>query len=333
MIKRIYNFILKDMTNALRNNMIIYVILFPILLAVLMNLLIPSVEQMKLTIAVDSRAEEWVIERLKDYGKVELFDSQEQIRERVLELDDVSGIIRDGEEYVVLFEGNETGEAEEIATALMNSVLSDKTKAEFKHISLNKDNSAMKETSGSILVLTAIIVAGLIIGFNIIDEKESKVIKALAVSPLRLFEFIISHSLLSIVIALILGLISSYTLFGPMIDYWKLIIAIICTVGVGIAWGFTIGGIADNLISAIAILKSGMLVMIGIPIGSLFMPDNFHWVFYPFPNYWAFQCYQNVFSKGELMYGFTQSCLITVLFSLIIICGLTPMLKKRVKLD
>ncbi|ACL69130.1 ABC transporter permease [Halothermothrix orenii] len=332
MFKKIINLIKKDLINGLRNNMVIYMLLFPLVLALGMSFFIPSVTEVEVTIAVDSGVDQWVINRLEDYGKVELYDSPEAVKERVKRLDDISGIIKDEDEYVVLIEGNEPEETVDMARAVMNMVLSDEQPADFKYKSLNKETSMMQEVMGSILMLTAILVSGLVIGMNIIDEKETGVINALTVSPLKLRDFIISHTTVALISGIIISVLSLLILVGTSINYIQVILGTICTMGIGIAWGFLIGGIADNLMSGIAVIKGTMLFLIGIPIGSIFVPANFRWILYPFPNYWAFQVYRNILNGGKQWVSFSSSAWITLAFGLILLLALSPMLKKRLNL-
>jgi len=306
--------------------------MFPILLALIMKAFLPSLQSMKLTIAVESGVEDWVVDELEKYAEVELFHSPEEVRERIERPDDIAGIIRGAEEYVVLLEGNEAGEAKEISSAIMNTVLSKGPQSQFEHISLGKTDSLLREIIASLLLLTASLIGGFAIGLNIVDEKETKAVKALAVSPLKTGEFLIAHLIMSLVIGIILAILSSLILVGTAISYWAVLIAIISTMGIAIILGYLIGGLADNMISAIAVIKVLMVFFLGIPIGSLFVPEKFQWFFYPFPHYWGFQAYRSIFNDGQQAIGFAQACIIALVTSSIIILFLTPLMRKRLKL-
>lgn len=332
MFKRIGNFIAKDLTKAMRDNMVIYGAIFPIVLAIVLNFFIPSVQDMKLKVAVQSNAEQKVIDGLKRYAEVELYDTRELVQRRVERNDDMAGIVKEGKEYVILLEGNEGEQAGEIASTLMDMILSEQPMAKYKHVSLGKTNSAMREISGALLLLSAILIGGYISGFNIVDEKETKAIRALSVSPLKLVEFIIAHLLLCFVIGVILAVLSVLILSGTSVNYWLIVLSIAATTGVGVLLGFIIGGLADNLISAIGVVKFLMLIFIGIPIGSLFTPQNFQWVYYVFPNYWAFQSYMNIFNNNQQAIGFGISTWFAFLSGTGVVILLIPILKKRLTL-
>lgn len=332
MIKRIISFLTKNYTNALRDNMIIYGALFPILLAFVMTFFIPSVESMKLTVAVERNVGQNVIDGFSKYAEVEMFDTRELLQQRVERNDDIAGIVKEGDEYVVLLEGNESGEAAEIASSLMDMILSDEPIAQYEHVSLGKTNSRIKEISGALLLLTSVLIGGYIVGFSIVDEKETKSIRALSVSPLKMTDFLLSHTILTLITGIILAVIACLILAGGSISYIQIVLSIIATTGVGLIMGFIIGGLSNNLLSAIAIVKFEMLVFLGVPISSIFVPQGLQWIFYLFPNYWAFQSYLNIFNGGTQPLGFAISSWMAFISSMIVIILLTPMLKRRLKL-
>ncbi|WP_242975022.1 ABC transporter permease [Anaerovirgula multivorans] len=331
-MRRMSSFMQKEFIRAIRNNMILYGFLFPILLAVIMRMFLPSIEGMKLSIAVDAAVEQDIIAALGDYAEVELYETADLVKGRVERPDDIAGIIKDGDQYVVLLEGNEVGEAEEIATALMNVILSGEKQGTYEYISLEKDQSPMREIVASLLLLTAIVIGGMMIALNIVNEKESRAIAALSVSPLRMLDYFLAHTILCMIVAIGLALVSVFLFVGRETDIFRIIIAILGTTAMGTLLGYIIGGFADNLISAIAILKVAMLFFIGVPIGSVFVPEGLQWLLFLFPNYWAFQSYRNIFSTVQRGVGFELSLGITFIFSLLVLIPLFKTFKKQLQL-
>lgn len=332
MIKKICSFMLKDITNALRDNIVVYGALFPILLAVIMTFFIPSVQSMKVTVAVEQNVGQRVIEGLKEYANVEIYENRSFVQKRVEKNDDIAGIVKEKDEYVILLEGNEGSEAGEIAEILMDMILSDRPKMNIEHLSLGKTNSKMREISGALLLLTSILIGGYIVGFNIVNEKETKAVHAISLTPLKTGEFILSHMIICLISSIVLSLLSSFILARNTINYGLVIASIIATSGIGMILGFIIGALADNLISAIAIVKFEMLIFIGIPIASIFAPQNFQWLFYIFPNYWAFQSYLNIFNGNNQPIGFALSSLFALILSIIIMIYIAFVLKRKLKL-
>jgi ABC-type Na+ efflux pump permease subunit len=214
----------------------------------------------------------------------------------------------------------------------MNMILSGRQTAEYKHISLERNSSAAREIAGSLLLLAVILVAGYMTGMNIVEEKESKAIRALSVSPLSLKEYLLSHIIICLIMSTALALVSSLILYGTRTEFAKIVISVTASTGVAIIVGYLIGGLSDNLISAIAVLKVLMLALLGIPVGSLFVPQQFQWVFYIFPHYWAFQSYLDIFKAGNHFVSFNISCPAALGTSLVFLLPLVPVMKKRLKL-
>lgn len=96
--------------------------------------------------------------------------------------------------------------------------------------------------------------------------------------------------------------------------------------------GILIGGLASNQINGMAIMKVILLVIFIIPIAAIFIYDRYQSFLYPFPNYWMFRIFKNIFidtgSKGD----FWMSCGITLGSSIIILAALFPFLKRKIQL-
>lgn len=329
---RFLSFAAKDIKNALRNNIVIYGILFPIILALGFKVLLPSVQQFKITIAVHKDIGETYIEKLKQYCSIELFENREDVYRRVKMPDDVAGFVADSNKKPsVILEGNEAGEAEEIALILLRIIDSDFSHENYTHISINKDNSQSNTYAGAMLLLSCLLIASLITSMNIVDEKESKAIKAISVTPVSMMDFLKSHMMLSLGCSLFLGTVSCIIYSGYSINYINLLLSTIASVGVSLSAGFLIGSLADNMISAIAVLKVIMLFFAGIPIASLFTPEKMHPIFYMFPNYWAFNSFKYVFSSTQIQ-GFNTNLLMTFLTGMLAVLIMVPSLKRNLKL-
>ena len=118
-MKRIITFFKLDMKLAQRDSIAVYSLVSPVLLAVIVRLVIPTVQDVSVTLAVSRSVDSAVVERLEEFGEVELYESEGEVIDRVNENDDVSGILyRDGR-YVAVLEGNEAPESAEGVTALI----------------------------------------------------------------------------------------------------------------------------------------------------------------------------------------------------------------------
>ncbi len=333
MLRRIGSFIRQDFVNILRDNIGLYMIAAPLIMAVGFSFFIPSVQGAQLTFALEKTMPQAIIETFQEHGRVELIDGKTSLQERVERSDDVIGIYQNPDgDYVLMAEGNETGDLVRVSAAVLDRALQSEPPAVFLRSSLNRDPSLMRETTASMLVLGAILIAGILIAFNIIDEKESRALAALAVSPLHMREYIGARGVLVLVTSLVLSVATAIIIMGFALNYGLLILAIVISTGLGIILGLAVGGLTDTQISAIAAIKLVMIVMTGIPLASLAMPAAWRWLLYPFPNYWVFQVFQNVFSRTHYGLGFWHSSLYVLLTSMVLLMLLMPVIRKRLRL-
>ena len=332
MVKRILNLLHQDWTNALRDNILLYMLIAPILLAIGARFFLPSLNQNQYTFAVQPDIDSQLMERLNQIGILEVLDSADLVKERVLRNDDVPGLIVVNGEPTLIMEGNEGEEARTLQT-VFEQALSGETVAEFTLTqTATSSRSLLKEYGAIIFILMNTLLGSLMMAFNIIEDKESKAMRALGVSPLSMLEMTIARGLFALGISLIMVLISTTLLLGTQINYGLLIIGIFFSIALPILSGYVIGGVADSQLKAIAILKFYFLVYLTLPIITIFIPQKSHFFFYWLPNYWMWRTFEQLFIGDLGGPGFWLSGLITLSSSLLLVVITFPFLRKQLKL-
>ena len=325
-MKRIITFFKLDMVLSSRDSMMVYSLVSPILLAVIFRLLLPSVQEVSLTFAVDKHIDPVVIERLEKYGAVELHDGREALVERVNRNDDVPGLLAVDGNYTIILEGNE----DEESGAGFSAILSDATDSleivHFEVKDLQGPPPPFREYAAIMMAMLSLFVGGVLVGFNIVDEKETKAIRALAVSPLTIFEYIGARSILAVIIGLITGFTTVVILLGPEIHYGLFGASLLLSFFVALPFGFIIGAATDNQMTAFALIKLLMAVFMTLPFISIFVPEAWQWVFYILPNYWMFLLISNSLMEGVHI-GFGLSAILTVLSG----CAMTGLLMPKMR--
>ena len=321
----------QDLTNAMRDNLVIYMFIAPILLALGARFLLPSLEETKITYAVESGVGQAVVDDLEALGDVELFDSRAALIERVERNDDVPGIVREGDGFTVYLEGNEP-EGEEIATMVMSSVLNEGQVATFVHEELRASRSLVGEYGAVVLVMLAVMIGALVMGFLMVDDKESRAIEALAVSPLTLAQYLLARGLFAVVFSTIIAMISSIILAGGAVNYALLLVGFLVASWVGLVIGYVLGGFAGNQLEAIGLIKIVMFAYMTIPVLTIFVPENWQWPFYLLPNYWMFKIFENLFVGQTGAVGFWGATGLTLVSSVAYLLALAPLLRRRVQL-
>ena len=294
-MKKIFNFMLRDLVSAKRDYVILYMLLAPLLIAFIMGLVIPSFESSPVTFAVDNNLDSGFKERLGDYGKILSYENRRDLIARVGRNDNVIGLTMENNNYLVILEGNEGKEVEEAAFVVIDNTNRDADIATYKITNLGDTRSLIKEYSMILIILMIILMAGMVTGFNIIDEKESGAIRAIATTPLRLWEFLAARGLLVLIFSIVISLLSTLILIGTGVDYLKVTLGAIFCSGIGILLGVLIGGVSDNQIKGIAIMKILIFPYTFIPVASIFVPERWQAFLYIFPNYWMFRILRNVF--------------------------------------
>lgn len=294
-MKRILTFFKLDISLALRDSVVIYSLVSPLLLAVILRLVIPSVQDLQMTLVVPEGLDSRLVERLDEVTTVETVASEEDVLSRVNENDNAAGIRTTAAGYSIVLEGNEEpGFGATIATVLADAT-GEIDGVRFETTDLGGPGAPISEYGATMLAMLGLFVGGIIVGFNIVEEKEGGVIRALAVSPLRINEYIVARSIIALIIGIVSSVLSALIVMGAGVNYAALLAALVASLFVALPFGFIIGALADNQMTAFALLKLLMAAFMTLPFVSVFVPATWQWVFYILPNYWMFQSLANAF--------------------------------------
>lgn len=331
-MRKILSILKQDLTLSLRDNIMIYLFIAPLFLALVAKAFLPTVEDSWLTFAVHQNIGEEIIEELKGYGNVEIFNTKEAVIQRVEKLDIVAGLALDDNKIQLIFEGNEPPEIIETYKGITSKVFRESSFVTVNEISLDLKESILFNLVTAILIMTAIFLSGTVSAFNLIDEKDSNVIRALAVSPTTLYKMLIARGIFSIITALLIALVTSYIMAGPGIPYLNLFLTVIASSFLIIMVTVLIGGFANNQITAIAVIKIVMPLYLTVPIVSLFVSDKLQPIFYIFPNYWQLQMLKSIYPLTGITFNYWFSGAILIILSGIFTMVLAKVLKPKLQL-
>lgn len=330
-LRRVANLMRQDLTNALRDNILLYMMVAPLLLAIGARLFLPSLDQARLTFAVQSGLDPASIRRLEQVGGVEVYADAEAVRARVLRSDDVPGVVvRDGAPLLVM-EGNE-GEGAAVLARVIEQALGGETVAEYSRTDVAAGRSLLTEYAGIVFIMIGSLLGALVMAFNIIEDKETRAVRALGVSPLSMLELTLARGLFALVVGLALVLSTTTIILGGAVHYGLLLVGFAFAVALPILTGYVIGGLADSQLKAIAVLKFYMIVYLTVPIVSVFVPRQWHVFLYPLPNYWMWQTFESLFVSTSAGPGFWVAGPVTLASSLALVALLLPRLRRQLKL-
>ena len=330
-MKRVLNLMRQDLATALRDNIIVYIIMGPLLLALAFKSFIPAAESSRLVFAVDRHVHQDVVERIRGYGRVELYDLP-GVRARVARLDTVAGVVDDGGRLSLLFEGNEPRPLIEAYRILLEDIGRNGPAAVYESRSLGAGRSIIFDLFALMLIMSTVFLSGVVSGFNIVDEKDSRAVQALAVSPIRLAEYVAARGLLATVLTVVSAIAASYIMVGPTVAPFNLLAVLILSAGLTTLVGLLIGIFSHNQISAVAVLKVAMPFFLFLPFGALFVPQKLQFLFYPLPNYWQLEALKTLYAPSLPRHGFWLSSLMTLATSGVFLVLAAGILRRRLRL-
>jgi ABC-2 type transport system permease protein len=173
----------------------------------------------------------------------------------------------------------------------------------------------------SFVVIISFALGGMVIGFNLIEEKESGAMRALMVTPIAKNELIFGRSIMGIVIPLFHALTATLIFDIPNIDYLKLIIVSVVSSIIGVVVGFLIGVVSSSQMSGIANMKiSGWLLLMPVTLAFI-LPERAQWIFFWSPTYWSFVALRDILNMSSKWSGFAFQvlwiCLTTAILFLL----------------
>lgn len=299
-MKRILAIFRRDMSSSLRDYILLYMIVAPILLTIGLKFFIPSVESASLQFALDERLGSELIEEFEKYGKVEVYPTVERIEDRVKAIDDIAGITRDENgKYRVILEGNEAHDTKEMSYMIIRDISGGRElDINYEITDIGFRMSPVASIGAASLILMAILIGGIVIGLNIIEEKQSRTISALNVSPMSRFEFIAGKSLIGLILPLIQVYIMLWILGLFSVDKLMILIMTVVSSLIAVIVGFLIGIISSNQISGIANMKMLFMVPSISIIGAILLPYDKQFFMYWSPFYWSFIGFKGIITAS-----------------------------------
>ncbi|RKD32975.1 ABC transporter permease [Thermohalobacter berrensis] len=295
-MRRILSIFKRDILSSFRDYIILYMIIAPILLTIGFRFFIPSAQSAGLQFAVDAKLDTEIVNEFKKYGDVELYGTVDEIKTRVENIDDIAGITKnENGEFVLILQGNEAHDTKEIPKMIIREIISNEDlNVEFKVNSLGLEESPVATIGTISLILIAILIGGIIIGFNIIEEKEANTLKALNVTPMTKFEYIIGKSITGLILPIIHVFLILWILGITEVDNTMVLIMTLASSLVGIVVGFVVGIISSNQITGIANMKIIFLILSLTIIGAILLPQSKHFLLYWAPPYWIFTGFKGI---------------------------------------
>jgi ABC-2 type transport system permease protein len=321
-MKRILALLRRDLLSTAKDHMMLYSIVGTLLLAFGLRFFLPSLGQAAVNVVVTPEMPPAVVQQLESYLNVEVVGDRAALERRVLAYDDAVGIVpAQGGGYSLVLQGNESHDSEVLPAMVLQKVVGGDGGVQVGMREIEGDQVAFREIIGSIVGLAVLFVASMVMGFMIIEDKESRMLQALGISPLSRREYVAARGLLVLALALILVFGALLLLGLGSFDYLQIAAIAVVASLVAILAGFVIGSLSSNQIAGIANVKFGMLLFLLPALLTLVIPEQFWVALYWVPTYWVYAGFKAVLLEGASWAGLAPLLGLMLLTSLVMLAA------------
>jgi len=297
MLKRMAAIVKRDLMSGFRDSLILYILISPLVIAVLFRLFIPNLNMASIQFSV-LESDTALIAHLQQYGAVETFTTQEKMEDRVRDIDDSVGVVDKNGEYVMILEGNES---EEIANSIKYILYAYDGFGDMP-IKVNVSDIGWKiSLLGSIgiisLIMFSTVLGGMLSGLNIVEERQARTIRAMHVSPASTMEFLIAKCVQGVVIPIIQSILVFFIMGYTDINWMMMMVLCIFSSLIGLIVGILLGVMNNDPLTAVAGLKILFLPISVTLLGALLLPKHLQFLLYWIPYYWTYQGVNSILLK------------------------------------
>ncbi|MFC2066975.1 ABC transporter permease [Chloroflexota bacterium] len=330
MIKKLFIIFKRDFLSARRDVMATYMMVIPLILAVGITLFAPGLNDTTVNLAMLKSDDIEHIEYMERFSKVELFNNADELERRVEKRDDIAAIAPKGNGYEIILQGNESEIVEEYAV-LLNTLYElgateEETTAQL--ISFGRTVPPLKTMLVVMLISITIMLAGMLIAINIVEEKSENTISAMNVTPVSQTAFVVGKSLFGGAVAMI-GIIGAVLITGFYDINWFMIVLVgLTSLILSLVVGFLQGISSADVMEAASNVKLIFIPIAGSIAGYEFLADNWQWTMYWSPFYWAYKANILILSKTADWETVLLSTAMVIGLSLIVYFASLPKLRK-----
>lgn len=294
-----------------RNGITIFMVAAPAILALVFILVFGAVNNSTLQIAVDSTVSAADEEKLMRVADVWRYDKTADMEARVRDTDAVVGVTMENGQARILVEGNEDKTFVEGTQAIVGLALASSEIPQYHSEALEAKGTLAYTVTMIAVLLMSLFISGATIGMSIVDERESGVIRAVAVSPMRLSGYVATKLFPALLLGLF-GMAAAALIIGKagiLPQYLLLAVASILVSGM---MTFAIGGFANNQLAAVGVLKLLIPVSMILPVSAMFVSQQWQFLYYILPMYWQYRALSAILSGANALWYALLTLLVSV---------------------
>lgn len=302
-MKRILFIARRDLKSGLRDFLVVYLFLAPVLFSLLLRLFAGGVAASPLRVAVfeDGAA---IASALVDYAHVEQFATRDALLERVLRLDDVLGVVATSAGHELVAEGNEMPGTDAAVRLVLYRLGAEEGAlpaiVEISDIGFTLSPFILQ--GGLLLLIMTTVFGGMLILLNLIEEKMSNTLSAMNVTPASRLEFILGKGLLGFLTPVLGGSMAVYLLGFRDFNLGMFLVSMVSLAFISLIIGFLVGVTNDEPISGIAAMKGVFVPVLASVLGAMLLAERWQFVLYWSPFYWGY-LNMNAILLGDATWG------------------------------
>ncbi|MCK8061574.1 MULTISPECIES: ABC transporter permease [unclassified Fusibacter] len=330
MIKKILAIFTRDLKVSLKDFISLYIIIFPLLFAIVINVFTPGINDSTVNLAMLASDDAKQIAYLQDFAKVELFSSVKAIENRIEKRDNIIGIIPEEDSYYLLLQGNEPEGIVEFAKALRAfydyGVTVEDSEATI--YDFERSTPPLKKVLVSAAIMFISVLGGMLIAINIVEEKVDNTISAIHVTPISRIGYIIGKSAIGVIVPIIgTALMLIFTGYTE-INYAQVFVLLLTSSIISLLVGFIEGLTNDDVMNAAGNIKILFLPLLGSVAGYELLADKWQPFFYWIPFYWTYRGNDLVLSNSGTWGQILMYAGFVVIISAVVFALLAPKIRK-----
>ena len=330
MNRKIFAIFQRDMKVSLRDFIALYIIAFPILFAIVINLFVPSVNDSTVIIAMLEGDDTEHIEYFQEYAVVELFETPTDVRNRVDRRDNIVGILPEKDDYYILAQGNEPEGIVDFVKTLRAyeyfGVTAADTSVEFENF--GNTIPPIKKLMVNVAIMFGSILGGMLIALNIVEEKVDNTISAISVTPISRGGYIIGKSIIGILVPVVgITIMLFLTGFGN-VNMLQILMILLASSIISVLVGFIEGINNDDVMNAAGNIKILFLPLMGSVAAIELLADKWQKFFYWSPFYWTYKANEMILSRSGNWGTILLYILFIVAISSVVFALIAPKIRK-----
>lgn len=302
-IERIISALRIELRTSVRNRMVLYTLVAPLVIALVFGVVFQWVTQVRVSLAVPEDLPSEVVRELEAHAQVIPVESAESLTDLISREDDTMGVLlEDGRLTLVTF-GDEQPAMVELGTAAI-AIAQEGLDGGGAVRSLDVQRyvgpasviEAWKRAALSCLFMIGLLVGMLAVSFSLMEDKMHRTLAALDVSPLSRDEYLTAKSLAGGTLSAVVTFLC-FVLSGMDFDPLQAIVVSLATTLPGVGTGLILGNYARSELQLLSLIK-GVGIVLPVPILGMLIPVVWHPALWWIPTYWLWQAYDAALRAG-----------------------------------